>query len=154
MPSAWFKRIKFKSAAIPVAFIGVVIFFGLAAQRVRSQSVNSNNDTTSDNAAKLISQGRQIFRFDTFGDQAYWGDTLRLHQAIEGSALGGVGPGLSPKAALSVGLKVDADALPGNLLEQLQHGMVRTHLINLNRSISILFFSCHKYREFFNHKAP
>src|SRR5213075_2178065 len=76
------------------------------------------------NQRELISQGRQTFRFDTFGDQAFWGDALKLHQAIEGSALGGVGPGVSPKLALTVGLKVDSDALPRNLFEQLQHGKV------------------------------
>jgi hypothetical protein len=45
-----------------------------------------------------------------------------LHEAIRGAALGGVGPGLSPKAALSLGLKVDASALPGAILGQLQAG--------------------------------
>ena len=50
----------------------------------------------------MIDQGRKTFRFDTFGSEAYWGDTLKLHQAIEGEKLGGVGPGVSPKTALSV----------------------------------------------------
>jgi len=71
-----------------------------------------------------IDLGRQIFRFDTFGDQAWWGDTLRLHQAIAGAANGGVGPGVSPKTALAVGLKVDADALPGQLKSQIKAGRV------------------------------
>src|SRR5215472_13079306 len=57
-------------------------------------------DPTAANAADLVSQGRQIFRFDTFGDEAFWGGQLRLHEAIEGAAHGGVGPGLSPKTAL------------------------------------------------------
>jgi hypothetical protein len=48
---------------------------------------------------------RKTFRFDTFGDEAFWGDTLKLHRAIAGSKLGGVGPGVSPRTALSVGLK-------------------------------------------------
>src|SRR5579862_1551987 len=56
-------------------------------------------------ARELIAAGRHTFRFDTFGDEAFWGDTLRLHQAIEGSRLGGVGAGVSPKTALAVGLK-------------------------------------------------
>jgi hypothetical protein len=49
---------------------------------------------------------------------------LGLHKAIEGSALGGVGPGLSPTAALAAGLKVDEDALPSDLVERLMHGQV------------------------------
>jgi hypothetical protein len=77
-----------------------------------------------ENATNKTKQGQQIFRFDTFGDQAFWGDTLRLHQAIEGAALGGVGPGVSPRTALAVGLKIDIDALPRNLLEQIERGRV------------------------------
>jgi hypothetical protein len=72
---------------------------------------------------KLL-DGRHTFRFDTFGDEAFWGDMLGLHKAIEGSKLGGVGPGLTPLAALSLGLKVDLDALPDDLKQNLQQGRV------------------------------
>jgi hypothetical protein len=72
----------------------------------------------------LINQGRQIFRFDTFGDEAFWGDTLKLHQAIAGAANGGVGTGVSPKMALAVGLKVDADALPAPVVNGIKSGQV------------------------------
>jgi mono/diheme cytochrome c family protein len=61
---------------------------------------------------ELIAEGRHIFRFDTFGDEDFWGGALRLHEAIAGTANGGVGTGVSPRAALAVGLKVDVDALP------------------------------------------
>jgi hypothetical protein len=71
-----------------------------------------------------ILRGRKIFRFDTFGDQAFWGDTLGLHRAIAGQANGGVGAGLSPKAALELGLKVDVNALPHALRNALRHGRV------------------------------
>src|SRR6185295_15859680 len=77
-----------------------------------------------DNARQLVEEGRQIFRFDTFGDEAFWGDALKLHQAIAGAKLGGVGPGLSPKAALEVGLKVDMDALPAYLVQQVKEKKV------------------------------
>src|SRR5262245_3415177 len=50
-------------------------------------------------AAQMIMEGRQTFRFDTFGDEAFWGDTLKLHQAIQGEKFGGVGAGLSPRGA-------------------------------------------------------
>ncbi len=76
------------------------------------------------NNAQLIAQGRQIFRYDTFGDEAFWGDTLKLHQAIAGAANGGVGPGVSPKTALSVGLKVDMDALPAAVVSAIKAGQV------------------------------
>src|SRR5690606_37378364 len=63
-------------------------------------------------ALQQIREGRAHFRSNTFGSEAFWGDTLGLHEAIAGAANGGVGPGLSPKAALSMGLKVDVNALP------------------------------------------
>src|SRR5919204_6240583 len=68
------------------------------------------------NAATMLEQGRKIFRFDTFGDEAFWGDTLMLHKAIEGQKFGGTGPGVSPRAALNLGLKVDVDKLPDDLV--------------------------------------
>jgi hypothetical protein len=75
-------------------------------------------------AARTLAKGRHIFRFDTFGDEAFWGDTIKLHQAIEGTDFGGVGPGVSPRTALAVGLKVDVDALPRALVADLKHGQV------------------------------
>jgi hypothetical protein len=71
-----------------------------------------------------LTQGRLIFRFDTFGDEAFWGGTLQLHRAIEGARFGGVGPGVSAKTALGVGLKVDVDALPDSLQRDLRAGRV------------------------------
>ena len=71
-----------------------------------------------------LAEGRHVFRFDTFGDEDFWGGTLRLHQAIEGSAHGGVGGGVSPKTALAVGLKVDVDALPQATVDALKAGKV------------------------------
>jgi hypothetical protein len=76
------------------------------------------------NALRMIDEGRQAFRFDTFGDEAFWGGMLKLHQAIEGATFGGVGPGVSPKAALDLGLKVDVDALPSPLVKDLENGRV------------------------------
>jgi len=71
-----------------------------------------------------LEEGRQTFRFETFGDEAFWGATIKLHQAIAGSAHGGVGPGVSPKTALSVGLKVDADVLPAAIVDGIKNGSV------------------------------
>jgi mono/diheme cytochrome c family protein len=56
-----------------------------------------------------IAAGKEIFRFDTFGDETFWTDTLRLHEVIQTA--------VSPLTALGVGLKVDADALPPGTLE-------------------------------------
>ena len=75
-------------------------------------------------ALQMIKEGRQTFRFDTFGDEEFWGDSLKLHHALAGKKLGGVGPGVSPKTALAVGLKVDMDALPADLVQQLKQKRV------------------------------
>ena len=76
------------------------------------------------NATERIKRGRRTFRFDTFGDEAFWGGTLQLHKAIAGAGLGGVGSGVSPATALAVGLKVDVDAIPASLRQQAAQGAV------------------------------
>ena len=89
-----------------------------------SSSSAGSDGAVRQNAGQLVKDGKQTFRFDTFGDEAFWGDTLHLHQAIEGANLGGVGPGVSPSTALAVGLKVDVDALPPALIAALKQGKV------------------------------
>jgi hypothetical protein len=81
-------------------------------------------DPIAASAQKMIDEGRHTFRYDTFGDEAFWGDTLKLHTAIEGSAHGGVGAGVTPKTALAVGLKVDLDALPPAVVAAAKAGKV------------------------------
>jgi hypothetical protein len=82
------------------------------------------DDTIGANALDQFNRGRQIFRFDTFGDEHFWGDTLKLHLALEGVRFGGAGPGVSPAAALGAGLKVDVTMLPPSLVDALRGGRV------------------------------
>ena len=98
-------------------------------------------------AQRALTEGRQIFRFDTFGDEAFWGDTIKLHQTIQGKRFGGVGPGVSPRTALAVGLKVDVDALPDALIESLRKGQVNLDdpaitlaLLKLNAVVGVTGF--------------
>jgi hypothetical protein len=81
-------------------------------------------DAAGEHAERTLRDGKRTFRFDTFGDEDFWGGTLQLHKAIEGAQLGGVGPGVSPKTALAVGLKVDVDALPLATQQAIQAGQV------------------------------
>jgi len=97
--------------------------------------------------ANLIAEGKQIFRFDTFGDEDFWGGQLQLHQAIQGEQFGGVGPGVSPATALAVGLKVDVTALPERLRNQLRKGQVDLNdpavtlaLLKLNAVVGVTGF--------------
>lgn len=112
----------FLVAAIP-------LIFGLPFA-IMSQSNNSNEGrkdfdrVIQRNARDFMEQGKQTFRFDTFGDEAFWGDSLKLHDAIAGSKFGGIGPGVSPRTALAVGLKVDSEVLPSELVGAIRNGRV------------------------------
>ncbi len=78
-----------------------------------------------------LANGKDIFRFDTFGDETFWTDTLRLHEVIQAA--------VSPMTALSVGLKVDADALPPGTLESadLNDPATTVALLKLNAVIGL-----------------
>ena len=104
--------------------IGLV---GLSGALIASAANNVRQDFDTEAARKaqmMLEEGKKTFRYDTFGSEAFWGDTLQLHKAIAGEKNGGVGGGVSPKTALSVGLKVDTEALPAALVAQLKAGKV------------------------------
>jgi mono/diheme cytochrome c family protein len=63
-----------------------------------------------------VAEGKIIFRFETFGDESFWTDTLRMHEVIQAA--------VDPTTALSVGLKVDADALPAAVVQGIQNGTI------------------------------
>src|SRR6266511_3374431 len=100
--------------------LGVVAALVLVAGVVVNATVSAVTRTNRPHAMtpdpSLVTKGRQIFRYDTFGDQAFWGGALQLHRAVEGAKNGGVGSGVSPKTALSVGLKVDAAKIVNKVL--------------------------------------
>ncbi len=137
-----------KSTALVAA--GLLLACGLVIgqrQTTSPQKPSANDEIITNNAQEMLQQGRQIFRYDTFGDEAFWGDALHLHQAIAGEQLAGVGPGVSPKTALSVGLKVDADALPADLVAQIKAGKVNLDdpattlaLLKLNSVVGVTGF--------------
>src|SRR5712664_4453838 len=108
--------------------IGLALVVGLGwggEERDASRKPHSENDRQiARHAQHMLEEGRRIFRFDTFGSEAFFGDALQLHKAIAGARNGGVGAGVSPKTALAVGLKVDADALPEELKHQIRAGRV------------------------------
>jgi mono/diheme cytochrome c family protein len=109
-----------------VAASALLTIWALALSGASNQppSPAAMDSAVTDNARRMLEEGRRVFRYETFGDEAYWGETLKLHRAIAGSKLGGVGPGVSPKTALSVGLKVDVDAVPAPVAAALKAGQV------------------------------
>ncbi|HET9839806.1 MAG TPA: hypothetical protein VFR84_16385 [Candidatus Angelobacter sp.] len=134
-----------------IRFPLMIAFFLLGAFLLYSQQkhppLTRIDHQISEHGEQLVAQGRNIFRFDTFGDQDFWGGTLQLHRAIEGAAHGGVGPGVSPATALAVGLKVDQDALPATLVQQIQAGKVDLNdpavtlaLLQLNAVVGVTGF--------------
>jgi hypothetical protein len=132
-----------------IATIWTAAFVGAGAQQTRFRTPDDDtfDETIEANNADLMKRGRQIFRFDTFGDEHFWGDTLKLHQAIEGARFGGVGPGVGPSTALAVGLKVDAQMVPHSILKGIKSGAVdltdpanTLALINLKAVVGVMPF--------------
>jgi hypothetical protein len=95
------------------------------------------------NSGDMIKQGRQTFRFDTFGDEAFWGAQLKLHETVNH---------LTPSLALKLGLKIDSDALPSAVIHAIKTGKVNLNdptvtllLIKLNAVLGV--------KGFFNEKG-
>src|SRR5207245_998717 len=88
----------------------------LFAQNPSDQSFGSSFlGSAESNSKEMINQGRHTFRFDTFGDEAFWGGQLKLHETINH---------LTPRQALELGLKVDSEALPPAVIQAIKNGKV------------------------------
>jgi hypothetical protein len=81
----------------------------LAVVSILCAACGSGDGSGNDAPDATVDAGREIFRHDTFGDEKFWTDTLRMHEVIASA--------VDPKTALSVGLKVDSDALPAGILD-------------------------------------
>ena len=90
-----------------------------------------SDDGPDEATPQQLAQGQQTFRFDTYGDETFWTDTLRIHEVISS--------GVSPATALSVGLKVDADAVPPGTLESadLNSPATTVALLKLNAVVGL-----------------
>ena len=137
------KRLRFP---LTIA-VATLVVASLYSQQSKKAAPATFDRVIHENTERLAAQGRNIFRFDTFGDEDFWGGTLGLHKAIEGAKFGGVGPGVSPVTALSVGLKVDQDALPLSVVQAIQAGQVDLNdpattlaLLKLNAVVGVTGF--------------
>jgi hypothetical protein len=133
--------------ALSILVLGTLLLAQKKPGATAPRTPTAADKTIAANAQSMIDQGRQIFRFDTFGSESFWGDALQLHKAIAGEKNGGIGPGVSPKTALSVGLKVDVDALPADLVASLKAGKVNLDdpattlaLLKLNSVVGVTAF--------------
>ncbi|HUG02708.1 MAG TPA: hypothetical protein VML95_12645 [Longimicrobiales bacterium] len=93
---------------------GIALVLGVAWTLAVCDATGPSDETPLD--PELVAEGRDIFRFDSFGNEAFWTDTAQMHAVIESS--------VSPRVALSVGLKVDADTLPQSVKDALAAGEV------------------------------
>jgi len=127
---AWIRK-SLCLALLGAALLGVGLLTRAHAQDNAASSATPTLKTFDDRilaqAIEAFRDGRKTFRFDTFGDEDFWGGKLQLHRAIEGERLGGVGVGISPSTAVKLGLKVDVEALPRSLVEG-----VRAQHVNLD----------------------
>lgn len=121
-----------KGVTITMSIIGVITLMMLSQcespQKAKrdsadeSGSPNAWNTSINENAREMLEKGKAVFRYETFGDEVFWTDKLQLHRAIADEKAGGIGKGLTPKAALDAGLKVDLDVLPKVLKDQIKEG--------------------------------
>jgi hypothetical protein len=121
-----------------LASIPIVAILLAADQPSTQDSAANFLGSAEHNSKEMITQGRQIFRFDTFGDEAFWGDSLKLHQTINH---------LAPSQALQLGLKIDSEALPSAVIDAIKKGTVNLHdptvtllLIKLNAVLGVKGF--------------
>jgi hypothetical protein len=102
------------------------------------------DDAIKQNSKDLFDKGRAVFRFETFGDEAFWTDKLQLHKVIADQKHGGIAKGLSPKEALAAGLKVDLAILPRALRNKIKQGeflddpWVTLQLIKINAVLGVV----------------
>jgi len=141
---------KHKRQFIIIGFIALIVVFIQCSKNFEQ----TNEDGTQMKSAglmkgekdkSLIAQGKEIFRFDTFGDEDFWSGLLHIDKAILGATNGGFGPGVSPLTALSVGLKVDADALPAEVIAGIESGAIKLDdpattiaLLKLNAVVGVM----------------
>jgi hypothetical protein len=136
----------------------VAVFFSIAAmglmqcstgEKKRAEADKSGNPDSwnagiNKNAEDMLDKGKSVFRFETFGDEAFWTDKLQLHKVLVSEKHGGTGEGLSPKAALDAGLKVDLMLLPEFLKEKIKEGkflddpLVTLELLKLNAVVGVV----------------
>ncbi len=118
-----------KKQLLVIAFMVMLIFFVQCSKIMEKPPVDDLSEHNRKNPFRehrsLVSEGKEIFRFDTFGDEDFWSGLLHIDKAILGAKNGGFGPGVSPNAALAVGLKVDADALPPEVIEGIKSGAIK-----------------------------
>ena len=103
---------------IVLVTLGLIATAGLIGGCVATQrgSAPTGFDVPADMSPQTLAEGQRVFRFETFNDEKFWTDTARMHEVVQKS--------VSPTTALSVGLKVDAEAIPADVAAAIKAGQV------------------------------
>ena len=117
---------RYKKQILIIVSLAVVLFFIQCSKSFEGSENKDLSDSQKDLSTEksFINNGKQIFRFDTYGDEDFWSGLLHIDKAIEGANNGGFGGGVSPNTALAVGLKVDVDALPPDVRAGILSGAI------------------------------
>ncbi|GAB3774612.1 hypothetical protein GCM10028796_49250 [Ramlibacter monticola] len=114
--------VRFVSSRVAPVALAAATAFGLAScggggggTFAGSGGITGGSNFTPPDPA-LVAQGQTVFRSETFGDESFFTDVLRLNEPVEQA--------VTPRVALTVGLKVDADALPDSVKQGIQNGTV------------------------------
>lgn len=102
--------------ATTVAIAVAAAIAGCTSAQSGSAAPPSGFGIVSDMSPATLAEGQRIFRFDTFGDEQFWTDTARMHEVVQRA--------VDPTTALSVGLKVDAEAIPADVAQAIKNGQV------------------------------
>ena len=114
---------RYKKQSLLIGSLAALIGFVQCSKSFEG-SENISTSKAGNEETSAAGNGKQVFRFDTFGDEDFWSGLLHLDKAIAGEDNGGYGPGVSPNTALAVGLKVDVDVLPPEIIEGIKSGTV------------------------------
>lgn len=99
--------------------VGTIVSLTACMPRSADQAAATSSAAdraTDDLSPQSLAEGKQIFRFETFGDEQFWTDTARMHEVVQHA--------VSPASALKVGLKVDAEAIPPEVAQAIKDGKV------------------------------
>ena len=139
---------RYKKQTIVIASLIVIVVFMQCSKTFEKADIDplsrKEHAVSSKKSKSLVAQGKEIFRFDDFGDKDFWSGLLHIDKAILGANNGGFGPGVSPAAALAIGLKVDVDALPADVRAGITSGAIKLNdpantitLLKLNAVVGI-----------------
>jgi mono/diheme cytochrome c family protein len=110
--SAFASRLRSRTFRVALAVVLVSVGLAGCAEEQPAPEIEppTGYEVSGDMSPGTVAEGQRVFRFETFGNEPFWTDTLRLHEVVQTS--------VDPTTALKVGLKVDADVLPAGILEQ------------------------------------